>query len=56
MPLSSTNQTLQPMVSGKRRVIALNKKDLANPNIMHVLILIPIIFIVVVLISFCSIL
>ncbi|KAI5682851.1 hypothetical protein M9H77_04079 [Catharanthus roseus] len=35
MPLSSTNQTLQPMLSGKRRIIALNKKDLANPNIMH---------------------
>lgn len=35
IPLSSANQDLQPMLSGKRRVIALNKKDLANPNIMH---------------------
>ncbi|GAA0160186.1 hypothetical protein LIER_16795 [Lithospermum erythrorhizon] len=35
IPLSSTNQDLQPMLAGKRRVIALNKKDLANPNIMQ---------------------
>lgn len=34
IPLSSANEDLQPMLSGKRRVIALNKKDLANPNIM----------------------
>lgn len=36
IPLSSANSDLQPQLSGKRRVIALNKKDLANPNIMHV--------------------
>ncbi|GFP87752.1 ribosome biogenesis GTPase a [Phtheirospermum japonicum] len=35
IPLSSANEELQPLVAGKRRVIALNKKDLANPNIMH---------------------
>ncbi|KAL0337949.1 UNVERIFIED_CONTAM: Short integuments 2, mitochondrial [Sesamum calycinum] len=35
IPLSSANEELQPMVAGKRRVVALNKKDLANPNIMH---------------------
>ncbi|CAA2979780.1 short integuments 2, mitochondrial [Olea europaea subsp. europaea] len=35
IPLSSANEDLQPVLSGKRRVIALNKKDLANPNIMH---------------------
>ncbi|EYU20756.1 hypothetical protein ABFS82_11G009700 [Erythranthe guttata] len=35
IPLSSANQELQSMLAGKRRVIALNKKDLANPNIMH---------------------
>ncbi|GMP86793.1 hypothetical protein CsSME_00039438 [Camellia sinensis var. sinensis] len=35
IPLSSANQDLQPLLSGKKRVIALNKKDLANPNIMH---------------------
>ncbi|CAK9319526.1 unnamed protein product [Citrullus colocynthis] len=35
IPLSSANQDLQPHLSSKRRVIALNKKDLANPNIMH---------------------
>ncbi|OIT34057.1 short integuments 2, mitochondrial [Nicotiana attenuata] len=35
IPLSSANDDLQPMLSEKRRVIALNKKDLANPNIMH---------------------
>ncbi|KAM7500156.1 hypothetical protein LguiA_024570 [Lonicera macranthoides] len=37
IPLSSANEDLQPLLSGKRRVIALNKKDLANPNIMHLL-------------------
>ncbi|GAB4843875.1 Short integuments 2, mitochondrial [Ancistrocladus abbreviatus] len=35
IPLSSANEDLQPLMSGKRRIIALNKKDLANPNIMH---------------------
>ncbi|KAA8517130.1 hypothetical protein F0562_017423 [Nyssa sinensis] len=35
IPLSSANEDLQPNLSGKRRVIALNKKDLANPNIIH---------------------
>lgn len=36
IPLSSVNEDLQCALSGKRRVIALNKKDLANPNIMRV--------------------
>ncbi|KAF9679622.1 hypothetical protein SADUNF_Sadunf06G0033800 [Salix dunnii] len=36
IPLSSANEDLQPQLDAKRRVIALNKKDLANPNIMHV--------------------
>ena len=36
IPLSSANTDLQPHLSGKRRVIALNKGDLANQNIMHV--------------------
>ncbi|XP_057982073.1 short integuments 2, mitochondrial isoform X2 [Malania oleifera] len=35
IPMSSAHRDLQPFLSGKRRVIALNKKDLANPNIMH---------------------
>ncbi|KAG6595673.1 Short integuments 2, mitochondrial, partial [Cucurbita argyrosperma subsp. sororia] len=35
IPLSSANQDLQSHLSSKRRIIALNKKDLANPNIMH---------------------
>ncbi|CAL1352416.1 unnamed protein product [Linum trigynum] len=35
IPLSSANADLQPQLLSKRRVIALNKKDLANPNIMH---------------------
>ncbi|KAJ6700018.1 SHORT INTEGUMENTS 2 MITOCHONDRIAL-LIKE [Salix purpurea] len=35
IPLSSANEDLQPQLDAKRRVIALNKKDLANPNIMH---------------------
>ncbi|XP_060669045.1 short integuments 2, mitochondrial isoform X2 [Ziziphus jujuba] len=37
IPLSSSNQDLQSHLSSKRRLIALNKKDLANPNIMHLL-------------------
>ncbi|KAG9446691.1 hypothetical protein H6P81_012819 [Aristolochia fimbriata] len=35
IPLTSVNDDLQDVLSSKRRVIALNKKDLANPNIMH---------------------
>ncbi|KAM3288565.1 short integuments 2, mitochondrial [Capsicum chacoense] len=35
IPLSSTNEDLQPTLAGKRRVIALNKQDLANRNLMH---------------------
>nr|CAD1820106.1 unnamed protein product [Ananas comosus var. bracteatus] len=35
IPLSSANGELQCLLASKRRVIALNKKDLANPNIMH---------------------
>lgn len=35
IPLSSANEDLQPQLSAKRRVIALNKKDLANPNILN---------------------
>ncbi|GAB2267041.1 Short integuments 2, mitochondrial [Dionaea muscipula] len=35
IPLSSVNNDLQPLLAGKRRVIALNKKDLANPNILQ---------------------
>ncbi|KHN14966.1 Mitochondrial GTPase 1, partial [Glycine soja] len=35
IPFSSANADLQPHLSAKRRVVALNKKDLANPNIMH---------------------
>ncbi|KAL5981842.1 Short integuments 2, mitochondrial [Asimina triloba] len=38
IPLSSANEDLQQVISCKRRVIALNKKDLANPNIMQVLV------------------
>ncbi|XP_062096329.1 short integuments 2, mitochondrial-like [Humulus lupulus] len=34
IPLSFANQDLQSNLSAKRRVIALNKKDLSNPNIM----------------------
>lgn len=37
IPLSSVNQDLQPHLSSKRRLIALNKRDLANPNIMQVI-------------------
>ncbi|KMZ57315.1 Ribosome biogenesis GTPase A [Zostera marina] len=35
IPLSSANEDLQNVLSHKRRIIALNKKDLANPNMMH---------------------
>ncbi|PQM35748.1 short integuments 2 mitochondrial [Prunus yedoensis var. nudiflora] len=35
IPLSSANQDLQPQLRSKRSLIALNKRDLANPNIMH---------------------
>ncbi|XP_068664618.1 short integuments 2, mitochondrial [Aristolochia californica] len=35
IPLTSVNDDLQDVLSSKRRVVALNKKDLANPNIMH---------------------
>lgn len=35
IPLSSANLDLQPLLTGKKRVIALNKKDLANRNVMH---------------------
>ncbi|KAL6659780.1 hypothetical protein ACP70R_002609 [Stipagrostis hirtigluma subsp. patula] len=35
IPLSSANEDLQTVLSAKRRIIALNKKDLANPNIMN---------------------
>lgn len=35
IPLSSANQDLLPLLSSKRRILALNKKDLANTNIMH---------------------
>ncbi|CAI9099889.1 OLC1v1036774C2 [Oldenlandia corymbosa var. corymbosa] len=34
IPITSANQELQPMLAGKRRIIALNKKDLSNPNLM----------------------
>ncbi|XP_066374802.1 short integuments 2, mitochondrial isoform X3 [Miscanthus floridulus] len=37
IPLSSANKDLQPVLSAKRRILALNKKDLANPNIMNLL-------------------
>lgn len=39
IPLSSANQDLQDHLSSKRRLLVLNKKDLANPNIMQVIIL-----------------
>ncbi|GJN04348.1 hypothetical protein PR202_ga21891 [Eleusine coracana subsp. coracana] len=35
IPLSSANEDLQPVLSAKRHIIALNKKDLANQNIMN---------------------
>ncbi|XP_074320496.1 short integuments 2, mitochondrial [Silene latifolia] len=34
IPLSSRNEELQSMIADKRRIIVLNKKDLANPNIL----------------------
>ncbi|CAM8952116.1 hypothetical protein QQ045_016291 [Rhodiola kirilowii] len=34
IPLSSANVDLQPLISGKKRVLALNKSDLANHNLM----------------------
>ncbi|GFY96202.1 P-loop containing nucleoside triphosphate hydrolases superfamily protein [Actinidia rufa] len=37
IPISSANANLNPMLTGKRRVIALNKKDLANTNKLHIL-------------------
>ncbi|XP_044973857.1 uncharacterized protein LOC123441523 [Hordeum vulgare subsp. vulgare] len=33
--LSSANQDLQPVLAAKRHILALNMKDLANPNIMN---------------------
>lgn len=38
IPMSSANQDLQDHLSSKRRLLALNKKDLANPNIMQVIV------------------
>ncbi|XP_044970520.1 uncharacterized protein LOC123430740 [Hordeum vulgare subsp. vulgare] len=35
IPLSSANQDLQPVLAAKRHILALNMKDLANPNIMN---------------------
>ncbi|KAK4839783.1 hypothetical protein QYF36_024933 [Acer negundo] len=35
IPLSSAHPELQSQVSSKRRILALNKKDLANPNILN---------------------
>ncbi|XP_025826659.1 mitochondrial GTPase 1-like isoform X2 [Panicum hallii] len=35
IPLSSANEDLQPVLAAKRRILALNKKDLANPNILN---------------------
>ncbi|XP_020682296.1 short integuments 2, mitochondrial isoform X4 [Dendrobium catenatum] len=37
IPLSSANEDLQHLLVRKRRIVALNKKDLANPNVMHLL-------------------
>lgn len=37
IPLSSANQDLQPQLRAKRSLIVLNKKDLANTNIMQVM-------------------
>lgn len=34
IPLSSANQELQEMLARKKRLIVLNKMDLANPNMM----------------------
>lgn len=39
IPLSSANQDLQLQLRSKRSLIALNKKDLANPNIMQVMLI-----------------
>lgn len=36
IPLSSANQELQEMLARKKRLIVLNKMDLANPNMMVV--------------------
>ncbi|EOY09175.1 P-loop containing nucleoside triphosphate hydrolases superfamily protein isoform 1 [Theobroma cacao] len=35
IPFSSAHQDLQPQLSAKRRIIALNKKDLANSNVLN---------------------
>ncbi|ONK62151.1 uncharacterized protein A4U43_C07F900, partial [Asparagus officinalis] len=35
IPISSANEDLQQVFSHKRRIFALKKKDIANPNIMH---------------------
>ncbi|XP_021282422.1 short integuments 2, mitochondrial isoform X1 [Herrania umbratica] len=35
IPFSSAHQDLQPHLSAKRRIIALNKKDLANSNVLN---------------------
>ncbi|XVE61116.1 hypothetical protein DITRI_Ditri06bG0014000 [Diplodiscus trichospermus] len=35
IPFSSAHQDLQCQLSAKRRIIALNKKDLANPNVLN---------------------
>ncbi|KAK0595840.1 hypothetical protein LWI29_010521 [Acer saccharum] len=35
IPLSSAHPELQSQLSSKRRILALNKKDLANPNILN---------------------
>ncbi|CAA0376217.1 unnamed protein product [Arabidopsis thaliana] len=35
IPLSSANEDLQSQMSSKRRIIALNKKDLANSNVLN---------------------
>ncbi|KAF6155302.1 hypothetical protein GIB67_019828 [Kingdonia uniflora] len=35
IPMTSVNGDLQSVLSSKRRVIALNKKDLANPNVTN---------------------
>ncbi|KAK3217904.1 hypothetical protein Dsin_011874 [Dipteronia sinensis] len=35
IPLSSAHPELQSQLSAKRRILALNKKDLANPNILN---------------------
>ncbi|KAG2557483.1 hypothetical protein PVAP13_8NG205301 [Panicum virgatum] len=34
-PRRTPNEDLQPVLAAKRRILALNKKDLANPNIMN---------------------